>query len=123
MDYRCEDGPFPLSASFVIISNPDSLSRSETGANPGTRSWKKHSSDRARSQKAIRGIYFTKKCRAKTLQPGLELDNFKPRLKTSIFKCISWLNGSFFGGDDRSFVKDGVKINTMAPLQFGILTC
>jgi hypothetical protein len=35
-----------------------------------------------------------------TLQPGLVFDNFKPWLKSGIFKCISWLNGSFFGGDD-----------------------
>jgi hypothetical protein len=39
----------------------------------------------------------------------LEFDNFKPRLKRGIFKCISWLNGSFFGGDDRGFLKEGVK--------------
>jgi hypothetical protein len=30
------------------------------------------------------------------LQPGLEFDNIKPRLKSGIFKCICWLNGSFF---------------------------
>ncbi len=49
-------------------------------------------------QKAIDGVYFTKKWRAETLQPGLEFDNFKPRLESGIFKCISWLNGLFFGG-------------------------
>jgi hypothetical protein len=32
------------------------------------------------------------------LQPGLEFDNFKPRLESGILKCISWLNGSFFWG-------------------------
>ncbi len=26
-----------------------------------------------------------------------------------IFKCISWLNDTFFGGERRSFLKDGVK--------------
>ncbi len=65
----------------------------------------KHLSEWARCQKAIGGIYFTKKWRAETLQPGLEFDSFKPRLKSSIFKCISWLNGSFFGGDNRGFLK------------------
>jgi hypothetical protein len=44
-----------------------------------------------------KGIYFTKKLRAETLQPGLEFDNFKPLLKSGIFKGISWLNGLFFG--------------------------
>jgi hypothetical protein len=37
-DNRCEDGPFPVSASCVTISNPDSLSSSETGVDPGIRS-------------------------------------------------------------------------------------
>jgi hypothetical protein len=33
IDYRCEDGCFPVSASCVTISNPDSLSSSEKGFN------------------------------------------------------------------------------------------
>ncbi len=41
---------------------------------------------------------------------------FKPLLKCAIFKCISWLNGSFFGGEHRSFLKDGVKTYRMAPM-------
>jgi hypothetical protein len=45
------------------------------------------------------GIYFTKKRRAETLQPGLEFDNFKPQLNSGIFKCICWLNGSLWSGD------------------------
>ncbi len=40
IDYRREDGPFPVFASCVTISHPDSLSSSETGVNPGIRSWK-----------------------------------------------------------------------------------
>ncbi len=54
-------------------------------------------------------IYFTEKLRAETQQPGLEFDNFKPRLKICIFECISWLSGSFFGSDERGFMKEGVK--------------
>ncbi len=87
-----------LSGSCVTISNPNSLSSSETGVNSGIRSWKKRLSDWAQCQKAIGGINFTKKWRAETLQPGLDFDNFKHRLKSSIFNCISWLNGSFFWG-------------------------
>jgi hypothetical protein len=45
IDYGCEDGRFPVFASCVAISNPDSLSSSETGVNPGIRSLKKHSSE------------------------------------------------------------------------------
>jgi hypothetical protein len=41
--------------------------------------------------------------------------HFKPRLESGIFKCISWLNGSFFGGEDQSFLKQGVKTYLMAP--------
>jgi hypothetical protein len=40
IDYRCEYGRFPVSASCVTISNPDLLSSRETGVNPGIRSWK-----------------------------------------------------------------------------------
>ncbi len=76
----------------------DSLSSSETGVNFGIRSWKKHFSEWAWCQKAIGGIYSTKKWRAETLQPGLEFDYFKPWLESGFFKCISWLNGSIFGG-------------------------
>jgi hypothetical protein len=39
---------------------------------------------------------------------GLDFDNFKPRLQSGIFECISWLNGSFFGGVDLGFLKAGV---------------
>ncbi len=67
-----------MSSRWVTISKPDLLSSSKTGVNLGIRSWKKHFSDWARCQTAIGGIYFTKKWRAETLQPGLEFDNFKP---------------------------------------------
>ncbi len=81
----------------MTISNPDSLSSRETGVNPEIRSWKKkHSTEWAQCQEAIGGIYFTKKWRAETLQPGSEFDGFEPRLKSGIFKCTSWVKGSFF---------------------------
>jgi hypothetical protein len=54
--------------------------------------------------------------RAETLQPGLEFDNFKPWLKSGIFKYISWLHGSFFGRDDQDFLNDGVKTYLIAPM-------
>jgi hypothetical protein len=37
-DDRCEDGRIPVSANCLISSNPDSLSNSETGVDPGIRS-------------------------------------------------------------------------------------
>ncbi len=81
--------------SCVTNSNPDSLSSSETGVYPG-KELKKHLSDWARCQKAIGGIYFTKKWRSETIQPGLEFDNFKPPFKRGIFNCIFSLNSFFF---------------------------
>ncbi len=51
-----------------------------------------------------------------TLQAELKFDNSKLRLKSSIFKCISWLYGSFFGGENRGFLKEGAKTYIMAPL-------
>ncbi len=102
--YICEDGRFPESESCVTIPNSDSLSSSnETWVIPEIRSWKSTCNVWAWCQKAIGGIYFTEKWRVETIQPNLEFDNFKPRLKNGIFKWISWLNASFFGGDDRSF--------------------
>jgi hypothetical protein len=97
IDYKCEGGHFSVSGSCVTGSNPDLVSSGETRVNPGIRSWnKKHLSDWVRCQKAIGGVYFTNMWRAETLQPGLEFNNFKPRLEGGIFKCISWLNGSLF---------------------------
>jgi hypothetical protein len=52
---------------------------------------------------------FHKEVKSETIQPCLEFDNFKPRLKGFIFKCISWLNGSLFGSHNRGFQKEGVR--------------
>jgi hypothetical protein len=59
---------------------------------------------------------FHKKWRAETLQPGLEFDNLKPRLKSGTFKCISLLNSSFFSGDDRGLLKEGVNDTNVSSL-------
>jgi hypothetical protein len=107
---------FLVSASCVTISNLHPLSSSETGVNPGIRSWKKHLFEWARCQKAaIGGIYIATKWRAETLQRSLEFDNFKPRHERGIFKWICRLNDSFFEGDDRGILKGGVKTYLMAP--------
>ncbi len=94
----CTKCSFSQCPPTATISYLDSLLSNVTRVNPGTRSWKWHLSEWARCQKAIGGIYFTRRCRAETLQRGLEFDNFQQRLKSGIFKCISWVNGSFFGG-------------------------
>jgi hypothetical protein len=79
---------------------------------------KKYLFEWARCRKAIGGIYFTKEWRAETLHHGLEFDNFKPWLKSSIFKWISWLNGSLFERDDRGFLKEGLKFSILIKLLF-----
>ncbi len=61
IDYRCEDCRLPVFGSSVTILNLDLFSSSETGVNSEIRCRKKHFSDWARCQKAIGGIYFTKK--------------------------------------------------------------
>jgi hypothetical protein len=53
------------------------------------------------------------------VQRGLEFDNSKQRFESGIFNCIYWLYGSFFGDDDRSFLKERVKkylMESMSPL-------
>ncbi len=72
---------FPVSASFMTISNPALLSSSGTEVNPGIRSWKKHSNGWVWCQKAIGGIYFTKKWRAETQQPVLEFGKFQTQAR------------------------------------------
>ncbi len=63
IDYRCEEGRWLFSYALKLHDNfePYLLSSSETGVNSGMRSWKKHLSEWAQCQKAIGGIYFTKK--------------------------------------------------------------
>ncbi len=116
IDYKYEHGRFPVSASWATISNTDLLSSIETGVNSGIRSWKKRLSKWVWCQKAIGGIYLTKKWRAETLQPCLEFVNIKLRLKSGIFKCISWLNESILGGWWLGLFKEGVKTFLLAPM-------
>jgi hypothetical protein len=118
VDYRCVHGRFPVSTSSGKISTRESISSSGTGGRSRNKSCKKHSSEWARCQKAVGGIYFTKKWSAETLQPGLEFDNLKPRPQSGIFKCTSRLNESFFFllDDDRCFLKEGVETYPMTSI-------
>jgi hypothetical protein len=96
IDYGAEDGRFPVYAICVTTTNPDSRFSSETGGfNPGIKSWKSTLLNEVQCQEAIGGIDFTKKRRAETPQPGLEFDNFKPRLEIGSSLCISWQEGLY----------------------------
>ncbi len=97
IDYRCDVGRFLVSASYVTISNPDSLSSSETGFNSGIRSWKSNYLNELDVRKPL-VVSISQRVRAATLQPGLEFDNFEPWLESDIFKRIPLLNGLFFWG-------------------------
>jgi hypothetical protein len=52
------------------------------------------------------GFSYSKKWRAESLQHGLDFDSLNPGLKIGIFELISWMNGSFFMGDDGHFLKE-----------------
>ncbi len=114
--YEGEDGRFQVSTSCVTISNPEFAFQQWNRCWSWFKKMKKHWSEWARCQEDIGGIYLTKKWRAETLQPSLEFVNFKPRHKSGIFKCISWLNGSFLEGDDRDTLKEGFKTYLKAPM-------
>jgi hypothetical protein len=45
------------------------------------------------------------KWRTDTLQAGLGFNYSQQTLERGIFKFFYWLNGSFFGGDYRDFLK------------------
>jgi hypothetical protein len=119
IDYRCEHsvkiGRFPLSASDVTILNLDSLPSCETRVNPGIRSWKVLNWMSLMSESHC-WYLFHKEVKSWALTTGLEFDNFKPWLESGNFKCNSWLNGSFLGGDDWCFLKEGFKSYLMAPI-------
>jgi hypothetical protein len=74
---------------------PASLSSIETGVNPRTRSVSTEVIELDFRKPLVVSISH-KSEELGLLQPGLEFDNFKPLLKSGSFKCISWLNGSFF---------------------------
>ncbi len=48
------------------------------------------------------------------------LNIFKPLLESSIFKCISWLNGSFFGGEHRGMGRGQTTVNSRVATQSNV---
>ncbi len=87
---------FPECASddhVMGVSNTRYLSSSETRVNAGIRGWMLHLSESTWCQESVGGTSFTNSEEQLLYSP----DIFKPLLGYSIFKCISWLNGSFFG--------------------------
>ncbi len=101
----------------MTISNSDSLSSRKTGDKILE---KEDEISLCLSDLVVRKTLVVsvsqKKGGATTLSPGLQFDNFKSRLKSVILRCISWLNGSFLGGNDRGFQKEGVKTYLQTPM-------
>ncbi len=68
-----------------------------------------HLPEWARCQKAIGGIYFTKKQRAETLQPRFRIWQFiKPGLIAVSSNASPGWTVRFFGGDDLGFLKERI---------------
>jgi hypothetical protein len=106
IDYRCEDGRFPVSASCVVISNPRSLASSETGVNPGRRSWKSTYLIELEVRKpwvvSISQSQKSKELRIHNLIQNLTISN--PSVKAvSSNTSPGWTVRSW--GDDRGFLK------------------
>jgi hypothetical protein len=94
IDYASEDGRFLVLTSYVKISNPYSFSSSETGVDLGIRSWNSTYPNELDVGKQL-VVSISQRSEELRLQPGLKFVNFEPPLESFIFKCFSWLNGSF----------------------------
>jgi hypothetical protein len=102
IDYRCADGCFVMLPRGVAISNQNYLSSSETRSNAGIRRQELYLSEWTWSQESIGGICYTNKRRAASLRP---LTSYNQKVKCGNSKCISSLNGSFFGAEHRGFLE------------------
>ncbi len=111
LDYMMWRWSFCGFVSCVTISNPDSLSSSETGINPGIKTAKSTDLNLLDAIKPLVVSTSQKKWKAATLQPALRFDNFKPWLK----KGVSSSDGSpastihALWGDEQGFLIVGVK--------------
>ncbi len=106
-DYRCADVRFLKSPRGMAVFNTKCLSSSEKRFDAGI---KGYGNGTYLNQLDARNLLVV------SVSHSAAPDIFKPLLKCSIFKCISWLNGLFFGGEHRGFLKEGVKTYRMAPM-------
>ncbi len=75
--------------SREILETREPLSSGETGVNPGMRSWQKARVWIRMSESYCWNLFLKEVKSWDSIQPGLELVNFKPRLKSGVFGCIS----------------------------------
>jgi hypothetical protein len=98
---------FGMSASCMTISRSDFLSSNKRRVNPEKRSWSKFKWIWMCSLPERHCWWYPFYIEVKNWDSAtcFRSWHFKSRLKGSIFICISWLNGSCFGFDDRGFMK------------------
>ncbi len=86
----------------------DLLPSSEIRVDIGIRSWKSTYQNQLNGRRPL-VIYISQTSEELRLyERGLEFDSLKPLLNSCIFKGMCWLNGSFFRGDGRDFLSEGV---------------
>ncbi len=75
-------------------------------------------SPRVQCQIAIGGNRFTKRWRARTLEPGIQFDNFKPCIKSGVFTFTytGWIVCPLGCDADRGFLKKEVKSYALEPM-------
>ncbi len=119
MDFRCEGGNFPVSSSSVTISNPHSLSSSETGINHEKKEILKKMTKVLTWMSSIleshRCYLFYSEEKSYDCTTWFRIWQFQTPAQIGVFKWISWLNGLLFGIDDRGLLKEVVKSFLMAP--------
>ncbi len=61
------------------------------------------------------GIYFTEMWGSEALEHGLEIGKYQPMFVVGIFEYMSWVNHSFFKGDEWGFMEEVVKTFLITP--------
>ncbi len=116
IDYRCKDISLQVSASWMTILNPDSLSRSETWVNPGIRSWKStYLNELAVRKPLVVSIsQRSEELRLHNLVHNMTILN--PSLKAVSSNASPGWTDRFFRRDNRGLLKEVVKTCLVAPM-------
>jgi hypothetical protein len=101
---RCEDDRFLVSTSCVTISNPVKLSRSETGVNPGIRSWKISLIWISSMSETYWWNLFHKEVKSWGSTTWLGTWKLQTPAEKRHLQRITLLNGWVFEDDDRGFL-------------------
>jgi hypothetical protein len=126
IDYRCENDRVLASASCVTFSNPYSLSRSQTGVNPGIRSWRNNYLIELDVWKPL-VVSISQRSEELRLYTWFRIWHFQtPGSKAVSSNASPGWTVWFFGNDDKGFMKERVHHNSLAtklPLNSLTLFC